>query len=124
MSDVGQVEREAQNRVVRLFEKRLDYRYQGSWEYRDGNSHIEVELLDANLRARGYDGVLVGKAIERLKKAAALGGGRNLYEANRDVYELLRYGVKVKPGAGEQYETVWLIDWNDRRPMTSSSWRR
>ncbi|MFF9027900.1 type I restriction endonuclease subunit R [Streptomyces iakyrus] len=117
MSDVGQVEREAQNRVVRLFEKRLDYRYQGSWEYRDGNSHIEVELLDANLRARGYDGVLVGKAIERLKKAAALGGGRNLYEANRDVYELLRYGVKVKPGAGEQYETVWLIDWND--PQTN-----
>ncbi|MDO0925926.1 HsdR family type I site-specific deoxyribonuclease [Streptomyces sp. TG1A-8] len=117
MSDVGQVEREAQNRVVRLFEKRLDYRYQGSWECRDGNSHIEVELLDANLRARGYDGVLVGKAIERLKKAAALGGGRNLYEANRDVYELLRYGVKVKPGAGEQYETVWLIDWND--PQTN-----
>ena len=21
--------------------------------------------------------------------------------------------MKVKPGAGEQFETVWLIDWND-----------
>src|SRR4029077_17250626 len=25
----------------------------------------------------------------------------------------LRYGVKVKPGAGEQFETVWLIDWSN-----------
>jgi type I restriction enzyme R subunit len=33
--------------------------------------------------------------------------------ANRDVYELLRYGLKVKPGAGEQFETVWLIDWSN-----------
>jgi type I restriction enzyme R subunit len=27
------------------------------------------------------------------------------------VYRLLRYGVKVKPGVGEQTVTVWLIDW-------------
>ncbi|MFF9099675.1 type I restriction endonuclease subunit R [Streptomyces rubrogriseus] len=113
MSDVGQVEREAQNRVVRLFKENLGYRYLGSWERRVGNANIEVELLESNLRARGYDSTLVSKAIDHLKKAAALGGGRDLYEANRAVYELLRYGVKVKPGAGEQYETVWLIDWND-----------
>ncbi|MBJ6640200.1 HsdR family type I site-specific deoxyribonuclease [Streptomyces sp. DHE7-1] len=113
MSDVGQVEREAQNRVVRLFKERLRYRYLGGWERRAGNSNIEVELLESNLRARGYDSTLVSKAIEQLKRAAALGGGRDLYEANRDVYELLRYGAKVKPGAGERNETVWLIDWAD-----------
>jgi len=27
------------------------------------------------------------------------------------VYELLRYGVKVKPGVGENAQTIWLIDW-------------
>ncbi|MFE9626919.1 type I restriction endonuclease subunit R [Streptomyces sp. NPDC006527] len=113
MSDVGQVERKAQNRVVQLFKEQLSYRYLGNWEYRTGNSNIEVELLKSNLRARGYDSTLVSKAIEKLKKAAALGSGRDLYEANRAVYELLRYGVKVKPGAGEQYETVKLIDWDD-----------
>ena len=32
-----------------------------------------------------------------------MGGGHDLYEANREVYDLLRYGVKVKPGAGEQF---------------------
>jgi type I restriction enzyme R subunit len=36
-----------------------------------------------------------------------------MYEANYDVYEMLRYGAHVKPGVGEQYETVWLIDWKN-----------
>src|SRR5262249_49026631 len=64
---------------------------------------------------RGYDGALINKAVDQLKKAAAIGAGRGLYEANREVYGLLRYGVKVKLGAGEQYQTVWPIDWKQPR---------
>ncbi len=111
MSDVGQVERKAQDRVVELFQQQLGYEYLGNWEYREGNSNVEVELLTHNLRARGYDDNLINKAIGKLRSDASLGGGRDLYEANRDVYGLLRYGVKVRPGVGEQTETVWLIDW-------------
>ena len=113
MSNVGQVERKAQERVVKLFRERLDYDYLGNWEYRDGNSNVEVGLLTANLRKRGYDDNLIDRAIDRLRSDASLGGGRDLYEANQDVYGLLRYGVKVRPGVGEQTETVWLIDWAD-----------
>ncbi|ENY72673.1 HsdR family type I site-specific deoxyribonuclease [Aeromonas diversa CDC 2478-85] len=36
---------------------------------------------------------------------------RQLYDANKEVYRLLRYGVKEKSGAGEQNQTVWLVDW-------------
>src|SRR6266545_5532654 len=111
MSNVGQVERKTQDRVVELFRDSLGFDYLGNWEYREGNSNVEVELLTQNLRARGYDNNLVNKAIDKLKSDASLGGGRNLYEANRDVYGLLRYGVKVKAGVGEHYETVWLVDW-------------
>jgi type I restriction enzyme R subunit len=111
MSDVGQIERLTQDRVVKLFRETLGYEYLGTWETRAGNSNIEVELLTQNLKARGYDDNLINKAIDQLRKGAALGGGHALFEANREVYDLLRYGVKVKPGAGEQYETVWLIDW-------------
>jgi type I restriction enzyme R subunit len=111
MSDVGQIERLAQDRVVKLFRGALGYEYLGNWGYREGNSNVEVVLLAQNLRARGYDDGLINKVIDKLKSDASFGGGRDLYEANRDVYNLLRYGVKVKPGAGEQYETVWLIDW-------------
>ncbi len=113
MSNVGQIERKAQDRVVKLFRDSLGYEYEGSWEKREGNSNVEVELLRQNLMARGYDSNLTNKAIDKLKKDASLGGGRDLYEANRDVYGLLRYGVHVKPGIGEQTETVWLIDWAD-----------
>jgi type I restriction enzyme R subunit len=113
VSDVGQPERKTQARIVELINYDLSYDYLGNWEYREGTSNVEVELLAQNLRARGYDDNLINKAIDKLRNDASLGGGRDLYEANRDVYELLRYGVKVKPGAGEQYETVWLIDWTD-----------
>ncbi|GAA2680550.1 type I restriction endonuclease subunit R [Actinosynnema pretiosum] len=108
---MGQPERKAQDRVVELFRNLLGYEYLGNWEYREGNSNVEVELLAQNLRARGYSDNLINKAVDKLKSDASLGGGRDLYEANRDVYGLLRYGVKVKPGVGEQTETVWLIDW-------------
>ncbi|WP_174546352.1 type I restriction endonuclease subunit R [Nocardiopsis dassonvillei] len=111
MSDVGQIERKTQDRVVKLFEESLGYEYLGNWERQDDNSNIEGKFLARNLRSRGYDDNLINKAIDKLRKAASLGGGRDLYEANRAVYELLRYGVKVKPGVGEQTETVWLIDW-------------
>ncbi|MCX7250625.1 MAG: type I restriction endonuclease subunit R, partial [Burkholderiales bacterium] len=38
---------------------------------------------------------------------------KSLYDRNRAVYELLRYGIKVQPGAGENRVTVWLIDWQN-----------
>jgi type I restriction enzyme R subunit len=111
MSNVGQVERKAQEKVIKLFTEHLGYEYLGNWEYREGTSNVEVELLTQNLKARGYDDNLISKAILKLTSDASLGGGRNLYEANQDVYRLLRYGVKVKAGIGENTETVWLIDW-------------
>lgn len=111
MSDVGQIERKAQERVVKLFQEQLGYEYLGNWEYREGNSNIETDLLVQNLKARGYNDNLITRTLDQLGKAASVGTGHDLYEANRDVYQLLRYGVKVKPGVGEQTETVWLIDW-------------
>ncbi|GHB20156.1 restriction endonuclease subunit R [Streptomyces xanthochromogenes] len=111
MSNVGQPERKTQDRVVKLFRDSLGYEYLGNWEHRAANSNVDVELLTRNLRARSYSDNLINKAIDKLKSDVSLGGGRDLYEANRDVYGLLRYGVKVKPGVGERTETVWLVDW-------------
>ncbi|MDI9629466.1 MAG: HsdR family type I site-specific deoxyribonuclease [Acidobacteriota bacterium] len=113
MSDVGQIERKTQNRVVDLFRDQLGYEYLGNWEYREDNANVETELLTQNLRARGYDDNLINRALDQLGRAASVGAGHDLYEANKDVYGLLRYGVKVRPGVGEQTETVWLIDWKN-----------
>lgn len=111
MSNVGQRERETQNRVVRLFRDRLKYEYGGNLEDQD-NTNVDEALLRQNLLARGIDGELVNRAIQQFLTAASLGAGQSLYDANRKVYDLLRYGVKVKRDVGEQFETVWLIDWN------------
>ncbi|WP_256748670.1 type I restriction endonuclease subunit R [Micrococcus sp. Mcc28] len=113
MSNVGQIERKTQDRVVRLFAEQLGYDNQGNWEYRQGNSNIEEALLTQSLKARGYSHLLISRAIDQLKKAAAVSAGHDLYEANRKVYELLRYGVKVKPSVSDPTVTVWLIDWSD-----------
>ena len=111
MSDVGQIERLTQRRVLRLLERRLGYRYLGDWHYRADNSNIEEQFLREWLRKRGANEVLIARALRQLKQAAALGGGKSLYDANREVYDLLRYGVKVREAAGETKETVRLIDW-------------
>jgi type I restriction enzyme R subunit len=111
--DVGDPEREAQNRLVKLYQEQLGYDYLGNWQYDRENSNIEVGYLTQNLKARGYSDDVITRAIYQLQKAAALGGGRDLYEANRDVYELLRYGVKVKPDDSDQYVTVWPIEWQN-----------
>lgn len=113
MSDVGQVERKTQDRVVRLFRDSLDYEYLGNWQDREGNSNVEPQALESNLERRGYGTAHVTKAVKELKGDASLGRGRDLYEANQDVYRLLRYGVKVRPEAGHLTETVWLIDWEN-----------
>ncbi|MBY4209098.1 HsdR family type I site-specific deoxyribonuclease [Rhodococcus fascians] len=112
MSDVGQRERRTQDRVVALLRRHLGYEYLGNWARRERNANVEVGLLTHNLEDRGYEKNLITRALDQLGKAASVGAGHDLYEANKEVYRLLRYGVKVKPGVGEQTETVWLIDWN------------
>jgi type I restriction enzyme R subunit len=109
---IGQPERATQDRVLALLRDELGYRYLGHWKERAGNSHIEDELLGAHLGRRGYSPVQIAKAIYALH-AAADHPGRSLYDNNQAVYQLLRYGVQVKAEAGDNFETVRLIDWHD-----------
>ena len=113
MNTVGQREIQTQRRVVAFFRNALDYGYLGRWEERIGNSNIEREQAAVWLMNQGRGEPIIAKVLDRLEKAAALGGSKTLYDANREVYGLLRYGVKVQPKLGDQTETVWLIDWKN-----------
>lgn len=112
MTLVGQRERMTQDRVVELLSEQLGYDCLGDWKDRV-NSNVEEDLLRQNLLARGYDEELVRRAIQQFVTAASLPAGGSLYDANRRVYGLLRYGVKVKRSVSENFETIWLIDWKD-----------
>ncbi len=112
MSDIGQIERATQNRVVKLFQKQLGYTYLGNWEEREGNSNVEEELLREYLSERkGYSEALINRALYELNKAA--NNGESLYDINKEVYSLLRYGVPIKEEAGKNKQTVELIDWKN-----------
>ncbi|MDE3022611.1 MAG: type I restriction endonuclease subunit R [Pseudomonadota bacterium] len=110
MSNVGKIERETQNRVVKLFQSKLDYDYLGDWSDRVGNRNIDDALVRKFLKKQGYDDALITKVLHQLNKVAG-DQTKSLYDSNKAVYELLRYGVKVKAEVGENTQTVWLIDW-------------
>jgi type I restriction enzyme R subunit len=110
MNTVGQIERKTQQHVVTLFRETLDYAYLGNWEERENNRNLEPARLRAWLKQQSYSDALIGKALFELEKAAG-DTSKSLYDRNRAVYELLRYGVKVKPDVGENNVTVWLVDW-------------
>jgi HsdR family type I site-specific deoxyribonuclease len=110
MSAVGQIEKKTQQRVVKLFRETLGYGYLGNWEEREGNRNIEFDLLRSWLKGRGVDDTLITRAVHQLDKAAG-DTSKSLYDRNRAVYDLLRYGVKVKVEVGEHFQTVWLVDW-------------
>lgn len=113
MNNVGQRERITQNRVIQLFTEHLGYRYLGNWHKREDNRNIEPGLVSAWLTKCGVSEVLIDRVLRQLDRAASLGEGRILYDANKEVYRLLRYGVKDKEGAGEQNQTIWLVDWKN-----------
>ena len=113
MTTVGDLEIKTQSRVIGLFRDHLGYRYLGDWRDRDGNRNIERALLTRFLARQGHSQRLVGKALDKLENAAALGGSRTLYSSNRAVFGLLRYGAKVSPAVGEHTITVPLIDWQN-----------
>ncbi len=111
MTTIGKPERVTQNRVVALFRDELGYRHLGDRSDRHNNSNIDEDLLAAYLTRAGYPSDKIRRAIYLLRTEAD-NANRNLYDNNRAVYSLLRYGVPVKTEAGQVTESVRLIDWD------------
>ena len=112
MTTVGQIEKKTQDRVVALFRATLGYTYLGDWTDRPNNRNIEPELLRAWLKQQKHDAALIEKALWELEKAAN-DASKSLYDRNRAVYTLLRYGVKVRAEVGENTQTIFLINWKN-----------
>jgi type I restriction enzyme R subunit len=111
MSNISALERVTQNRVVKLFQDKLDYQYLGDWQDRPNNKNIEVELLTQWLTKQDVSPTLISKAIRELDKASVMGQGVKLFDANLAIYKLLRYGIDIKENVGDNKETVRFIDW-------------
>lgn len=111
-TNIGAIERVTQNRLIGLFKSELNYSYLGNWENRDGNSNVEESLLSAYLCRRNYSDKEIRNAISKFKQATSnLSNG--LYNANKEVYTMLRYGVNVQTELSEKKKMVRLIDWTN-----------
>lgn len=110
---VGALERDSQNLVINfLSSPEMGYDFLGNKQYLNTNSNIEVNLLKENLTKRGYTQEQINAAILILQRTAN-DSGKSLYEKNKAVYSLLRYGIGVKTSQGNHEVKVKVIDWQN-----------
>jgi type I restriction enzyme, R subunit len=117
MSQIGDAEKKTQRRVLKLFQDDLGYECLGELSEGHNENVLDAHLERFLLFYQGYDQredgeTLVNRAVREFTKVAG-NTSKSLYDRNREVYELLRYGVKVKASPGAPAETVWLIDWKN-----------
>ncbi|MBE6679531.1 MAG: HsdR family type I site-specific deoxyribonuclease [Ruminococcaceae bacterium] len=112
MPQINAIEKVTQKRVINFFVDKLHYTYIGDLHDRE-NSNIMQEALYAYLTGKGgYSDKLARRAIDELVRTAGdLQHG--LYDANKEVYRLLKYGAKVVEEAGESPKNVFFIDFDD-----------
>ena len=113
MNTVGEKEKLTQENVINFFRNTLGYIDLGNWQERENNSNIERIILRQWLDGRNVDDSIISKVIEKLERDASMGGNRTLYDANKEVYERLRYGVNIQPDHGERPINISVIDWDN-----------
>ncbi len=112
MSNINELEIVTQERILhKVFEEKLKYTYLGNFEDRENNSNIEEELL-LKFLLKKYPKDIAKKALLELKKVAH-NETRSLYEVNKEVYNLLKYGVGVTLNVGEKEKKVYFIDYEN-----------
>ena len=111
MPQIDAIEKVTQNRVIKFFVDKLHYTYLGDLHDSE-NSNIMQERLYAYLTGKGgYSEKLARRAIDELLRTA-INLQHGLYDANKEVYRLLKYGAKVTEEAGEAPKNVHFINFN------------
>ena len=112
MSNVNELEIVTQDRIVhKIFEEKLKYTYLGNFKDRENNSNIEEELL-LKFLVKKYPKEIAEKAILELKKVAH-NETRTLYEVNKEVYNMLKYGIGITLYVGQKEQKVYFINYED-----------
>ena len=98
-----------QKRVLDWIVNDLKYSYLGNLEDIDNNP-VNEDLLKSNLEKRGYTEdqikVAIGELLSKVNNQVD-----SLYQINKDVYSLLRYGRQGIKDSNGHRQTVHYIDW-------------
>lgn len=103
-------EKKLQKRVLHWLTDDLGYIYLGNLEDVD-NAPIKEDLLKANLKKRGYSDDQIRTAVSELLSKVN-NQVDTLYQINRSVYSLLRYGRQGAKDKHGRRQTVHYIEWD------------
>lgn len=101
--------KQLQQRVKSWIINDLGYTFLGNLEDQE-NSAIKVDLLKANLVKRGYKKEQIDKAVSELTDLYK-NQVNSLYQVNKEIYSLLRYGKQGAKDDKGNINTVHFIDW-------------
>lgn len=104
-------ERETQNRIVKFFEKELGYKYLGNLEA-EANFNVRWGDWKKFLSDSGYSAPFVESLQNEFNKMLA-DFSQSPYHTNKEVYRILKYGLKLAEFPGEAPKTVYFINWEE-----------
>ena len=104
-------ERETQNRIIKFFQKEVGYKYLGNLED-DQNFNVRWGDWKRFLYNSGYSTDFVD-AIETKFGQIVSDFSQSPYHTNKEVYRILKYGLKLAEHPGEAPKTVYFINWDE-----------
>lgn len=100
-----------QKKVIEFFCNELDYKYIGNLKEQSNKNIREEDLRFFLMNKKGYSETVASRSIrELINKSTNLQSG--LYDANKQVYSLLKYGAKVTEQGETQPKTIYFIDFD------------
>lgn len=111
MSKSAHPERETQNRIIKFFQKELGYAYLGDLS-EDQNYNVRWGDWKSFLTGSGYSAAFIESLQNKFNKILA-DFSQSPYHTNKEVYRILKYGLKLAEHPGESPKTVYFINWEE-----------
>ena len=111
MTKSAHPERETQNRIVTFFQKELGYKYLGNLEDSE-NCNVRWGDWKKFLYDSGFSVDFVD-AIQTNFYQILSDFSQSPYHTNKEVYRILKYGLKLAEHPGQSPKTVYFINWEE-----------
>ena len=111
MSKSAHPERETQKRIIKFFQKELGYNYLGNLEDSE-NYNVRWGDWKSFLTGNGYSAAFIESLQNEFNKILA-DFSQSPYHTNKEVYRILKYGLKLAEHPGESPKTVYFINWEE-----------
>ncbi|MCR5317736.1 MAG: HsdR family type I site-specific deoxyribonuclease [Treponema sp.] len=109
MTKSAHPERETQNRIIKFFQNELGYSYIGNLSEEE-NYNVRWGDLKKFLSDSGYSASFI-EALQNEFAKMLNDFSQSSYHTNKEVYRILKYGLKLAEHTGDAPKTVYFINW-------------